>query len=453
MSFRHIVFSLFCFSFVPLSIADTTFRPHPDFVEAIRAAKLGELQKAKELFEKSRQENYKNPKLFYNLGVVYYKLKMFPEAKNEFSHLIKNKLLNELAFYNLALIEIKLNNEQEAMYWLNQVIKHNNRPKIRKMTFSLMQRIQGNPNPAFLSKQQYTDKQNLAFAFNKKPTFRSSIKTEFGYNDNIAQYRYIADINNNTSGDNFLFIQANSQIKINQHIKFFISTFYMAYQEKTYFNSVNLLANTSYNNQFSRWQYEIGSSYIRQNSNGTEYQEVVRLNLSLLKYLFRELEYSMYMSNDFIRILDKSYEHLGGNKVLWKHKFDYFHRLATYSFSYQYEYNSRHDFQSNDGISFTSFSPRIHKTEISISPIINQTLKADIFVGIAYQYHNKNNVVSNDNFILRKDFKYQYGVAVKYQLKKHLGLSGKYHYSNNHSTLNIYNYDNSLYQFGLDWDF
>ena len=161
----------------------------------------------------------------------------------------------------------------------------------------------------------------------------------------------------------------------------------------------------------------------------------------------------MYISNDFIRILDESYEHLGGKQYLWRHKFDFFHRLAIYSFSYQYEYHSRHDFQSNDGISFVSFSPRIHKTEISISPIIKQSLRADIFAGIDYQYHTKNNIISRDNYLLRKDFKYQYGFAVKYQLKKHFGLSGKYRYSNNQSTLNIYNYDNSLYQFGVDWDF
>jgi len=453
MTFRHIIFSLFCFSYVPLSIADTKPRPHPNFIKAIHAAKLGELQKAKELFEKSRLENYKNPKLFYNLGVVYYKLKMYPKAKNEFSHLTKNKSLNELAFYNLALIEIKLNNEQEAMYWLNQIIKRNNRSKIREMALSLMQKMKGSQNQVYPGKQQYADKKNLVFAFNKQPTFKSSIKTEFGYNDNIAQYRYITDINKTTSGDNFLFVQANSQIKLNQHINFFASTFYMAYQEKTYFNSISLLANTNYHNQLSHWQYEIGSSYIRQTSNGTEYQEIIRFDLSLLKYLFKELKYSTYVKSDFIRILDESYEHLDGNQVSWKQKFDFFHHLATYSFSYRYEYNSRRDFQSNDGISFTSFSPRIHKTEISISPIINQTLKAGIFAGIAYQYHNKNNVISNDNYILRKDFKYQYGFSVNYQLRKHLGLSGKYRYSNNQSTLIIYNYDNSLYQFGVDWDF
>jgi len=454
MTYRLAIFSLICLSYAPLSMASVTSPPNPAFTQAIFAVKEGNLKSAKTLFEQAQHEKFTNPKLHYNLGVVNYKLGYFIDARNSFLALIENQDLNELAFYNLALVEIKLENDAQASYWLNRVIARNNNPNILKMAFSLLHKIEDAKSGNNKQKNtQEFDRQDRSISPFDRTTFQTSLKTEFGYNDNVAQYQYIADADSDTLGDNFLLLQADSKLNINQNIEFAASAFYMAYQKMSYFNTTNLLINANYHNQIALWQYRFGSSYIRQTSDGTEYQAITRLSFSAQKYLLSNLQYNMELDNDFIRILDETYNHLGGRQHRWHHQLNFLHYRTNFSLGYQYEHNVREDFQSKNAESFTSFSPRIHKTELSISPRISNNLGTKFFASYAYRYHAKKNYISKGNYNYREDLKFKYGVEIKYSVAKNVGFTGKYSYTSNESNITAYVYKNTLYQFGINWDF
>jgi len=77
------------------------------FNRAVTAFQTGNFQEALADFLEARREGIDSSQLTYDLGVTYYRLARYSEARHEFSALVDIPSLAALAHYNLGLVALR----------------------------------------------------------------------------------------------------------------------------------------------------------------------------------------------------------------------------------------------------------------------------------------------------------------------------------------------------------
>jgi tetratricopeptide (TPR) repeat protein len=112
----------------------------------IQAFKDGDLDQARQHLESAVRLGSTSRSLTYNLGVIYFKLGRFEQARETFEKLIPTRQ-TALAYYNIGLVELALKNEPAAEIAFRQVLASEPEENLRTLALAQLDRMKPEPTP------------------------------------------------------------------------------------------------------------------------------------------------------------------------------------------------------------------------------------------------------------------------------------------------------------------
>lgn len=103
------------------------------FQEAMKAYKAGDYTQAMEGFETAQSLGMANPALYYNLGVVYFRLEYWDRAVDAFKKTANYPKMAPLAYYNIGLVKRRQNDTQAAEYWFERTLEGSRDAKLNRL--------------------------------------------------------------------------------------------------------------------------------------------------------------------------------------------------------------------------------------------------------------------------------------------------------------------------------
>ncbi|MDX1634425.1 MAG: hypothetical protein R3280_07310 [Marinobacter sp.] len=136
----QILAGLLCASALPQVLADNAVTtpeasPRTLMAEGVSAFQAGELERARLLLEQARDAGLKSSSLHYNLGVVYYRLSLYDQAREAFAALLGTPHA-DLARYNLGLVAKAAGRPAEAQTWFQAVAEEAEQDKLRRLALA-----------------------------------------------------------------------------------------------------------------------------------------------------------------------------------------------------------------------------------------------------------------------------------------------------------------------------
>lgn len=104
------------------------------FREAMRSFKAGDYAVAVSGFERAQSLGMDKPALYYNLGVVYYRLARWEEAIAAFRKTADYPDMAPLAYYNIGLVRRRQNDPDAARVWLQRALDNTTDGKLLRLT-------------------------------------------------------------------------------------------------------------------------------------------------------------------------------------------------------------------------------------------------------------------------------------------------------------------------------
>jgi tetratricopeptide (TPR) repeat protein len=139
-----------------------------DFRAGVEAFEAGDLNAAKQRFQRAVDAGLRSPSLFYNLGVVCYQLGDYGAAESAFRSLLDGSN-GALARYNLGLVALATEESAEARRWFEQASAESAPDKIRALARAQLNKLDGgSPRLA------------------RQPSIRGYLGISGGYDSNIA---------------------------------------------------------------------------------------------------------------------------------------------------------------------------------------------------------------------------------------------------------------------------
>lgn len=114
-------------------LANAATAANSSFDAGVTASKQGDYRQAIEHFLDARAQGVNTPALYHNLGVAYYKLGRYPEARNAFMRAVESPKMRALSFYNLGLVAEKQNDDTAARDWFEKAYDAATTGKLRRL--------------------------------------------------------------------------------------------------------------------------------------------------------------------------------------------------------------------------------------------------------------------------------------------------------------------------------
>lgn len=115
--------------------------------EGVGAFERGELAQARRLLEQARESGLESSALYYNLGVLYYRVGDYRRSRQAFRQLLGTEH-EDLAGYNLGLVALAEGDEKMARVWFGQVFDTAGQEKLRRLAGRQLQILNQTQSPA-----------------------------------------------------------------------------------------------------------------------------------------------------------------------------------------------------------------------------------------------------------------------------------------------------------------
>lgn len=399
------------------------FRDH-EYVEALR------------LFEQAQSEGLEGNKLYYNLGVIYYKLNRFADANHAFLNISGDPEMEALARYNLGLVALKQNKTKQAVEWFNKARDISKSDKVTRLCVEQLRRL------------GYSVPHNGR----KSPPGFGLIRGSLGYDDNAILQADTLTTSAANKGDGYFEFLAygNKQIAQigNKVVQIEGSLFDIHYSDLGDYDVDDLFTGAILENQLDSWTLntELSQDVTFVGGNGLDRSATLQIagrrNLSEDDRL--QLRYRLSRIDD----LDAVYSYLAG----WSHQAQVESTLYAgqqqIRLTYQFEYNNRADLQVP---LFTSYSPTRHTLKIRDTFPIIERLKAGVELRYRYSHYHDASEQPDGSFIARADKRYRAIAKLVYKVSKNTELTGEYTRTDNHSNIAIEQYKRNQYQINLSY--
>ena len=387
-------------------------------------------------FEQARSGGLEDKRLYYNLGVTYYKLSRFADAENAFLKVENDPEMAPLASYNLGLVALKQENDNQAEQWFRKALSKSKSDKLAQLSAEQLKKL-GYDVP-LQRREAY-------------PGF-AMIRGSVGYDDNVILQADILASSAAYKGDRFLELFAFGNKQVAQFgdkvVQIEASLFDVHYSELNSYNLDDLYLGAALENNLDQWTLDTGfyQDVIFIGGNGLNRTATLQVmgSRKISDGNSLRLRYKLSRIDD----IDTAYSYLNG----WSHQAEVDTTMNVgrqkIRFIYRFEYNDRNDLQAP---LFTSYSPTRHTLGVrTIFPFADR-LKAVIELRYRYSQYNNASEQSDGSFITRTDKRYRVSAKAIYSLNEHAELTGEYTYTDNHSNLSFEQYTRNQFQLNLSY--
>jgi tetratricopeptide (TPR) repeat protein len=406
------------------------------FDRGVEAFRSQDYVTALQFFEQARSEGLDDNKLYYNLGVTYYKLGCFADAERTFLNVENDQEMRPLASYNLGLVALKQENYKQAEQWFRKTLNLSKSDKLAQLSVEQLKKL-GYDVP-FQRREAY-------------PGF-AMIRGSLGYDDNVILHADILTSSAANQDDSFVefFAFGNKQIAQlgNKPLQIEASLFDIRYSDLSSYNLDDLYLGLKLESNLEKWIIDAGLSQDVTFIGGNGLIRTATLQMMGSHRISDRNKLRLRYRLSRIDDMDTAYSYLAG----WRHQAQLDSTLKVgrqqIRFTYRFEYNDREDLQAP---LFTSYSPTRHTLGVrSIFPIAGR-LKASVDLRYRYSHYHNASEQFDGSLITRTDKRYRVTARAIYSLSKQADLTGEYTYADNISNLPVEQYTRNQYQLNLSY--
>lgn len=237
------------------------------YIDAQAAFKRSDYEAAADLYQAADHAGFKDPIIFFNLGVTHYKLADYDAAEAAFANASTYPKIAPLAIYNLGLVARKAGEPGEARGWFQQAARQRGASaKIRRLAEQALQRSPRErlvkPAPLDVAKPELRD--FLTFSLNTGYATDSNI-----YRTPATAY---VDLAQTTAPLVNPQVQSGTFIPVDAHAEFRWGTHADGHFSLRYDFDGSFYTDSSYDNaNVSRQELSLTGKSVRKTANGYKY--------------------------------------------------------------------------------------------------------------------------------------------------------------------------------------
>lgn len=443
------------------------------FSQGIDAFRNMEYGKALELFLAARDSGFNDPRLYYNIGVTYYKLGSYAAS---YEAMLATKAYPDFAFLaqlNAGLAAVKLERTAVARTHFNAAYLAAKNDKQRMLVKNI------------------ADELTILQQPEKKPPLSAFFQAAWGYHDNIGLVNPLLSIDQTNKSDAYASLFALSRITMYEQVSAQASVYSLNYSDANDYDFTDVKAALLLKHPLQWGTTEVSAGAERNYLGDKHLQDIRAATLGVI--LGQTLSAGggkKFRSNEGGRLRvrythvsidssDKQYNHLSG--TLQKLSVGVMVMRAstvTLGYFYQYETNDRNDLwrvNVDNSREFISYSPARHTLGLTVAmPAVGSS---KISISMQYRvtsyrdasYRDANVILdsSGDVVILppgvvvpktrqvikRHDQRLSLNLRWSFPLTKRLQVFGENDMINNRSNIDKYSYMTTRYHIGFAWTF
>ncbi len=406
------------------------------FSQGVKAAGAGDYKNALSHFLRVRELGQDKPVLDYNLGVTYYRLGQYSEARKVFIRLVKEPEFTHLAYFNLGLIANKSGDERSATDWFLRTYDNTSDAKLKALSAKALERLGVN------LKKGSTTKKWSGFA-SVNAGYDSNVKLA---NEDLVGVVGESDSSLEVMGAGNYWLRGGRE----DGVRLSFSANMQKYQTLSNDDFSQFKLGLSRFGKLGDWNMRFTGSWNESYLGGNNYQRIFggeargQYGLGDGKYL--RLRYRL----NYITATDTIFEVLGG----WRHQLragmqfnQGAHRFRVY---YQLDLNERSDRVRATG--FTSFSPTRHALRALAYLRLSEKWKGRL--DARYRFSGYNDATTDTNIVTspvtREDSQLRLGARLDYGFARNWEVEGQYAYYDNSSNIAANSYTRSVVFLGVN---
>lgn len=404
------------------------------FDKGVNLFRQSDYRGALEQFVSAKNAGMREPKLYFNMGVCYYKLGQYEKSKASFKQAAEHPPMRDLAYYNIGLVESARNRTAEADVWYQRVYDSTDDANLKNLAAAKL---------GLSAAREKADSGHKWFA---------GFSTSVGYDDNIEDPTQAGATGKGDSFINLMFYGMGIvQGSYDNGIRLGANGYFKRYKDVTAYDMNLLQLNLDKSFTFGSWKNVAGLGVGQSTLGSNDYLRAFKVKLSGKKTLSSTDTLRLrYRYSDFTS-LDTAYDKLEGSRheaeVRWQRRLTDKRIRALY----EYEFNDRNDFKS--GTTFVSYSPTRHTVELrgSLNPAPAWTVKGRL--SYRHSTYNNANIFASGTRKTREDDRALCALGLSRNLGKSLKINLDYKYTDNMSNINSYDYTRNVYSVGVSGRF
>ncbi len=405
------------------------------FSQGVKAASAGDYKSALTGFLQAREQGMDKPVLDYNLGVAYYRLGRYPEARKVFTRLLKKPRFTPVAYFNLGLIANKTGDDRSAIDWFLRAYQNTEDEKLKALAATALKRLGVDvENSPVTKKWSGFAAVNVGHDSNVKLANEDLVGV-FGESDSSLEIMGV--------GNYWLRGGREDGVRLS------FSANVQKYQSLSNYDFSQFQLGLSRFGRLAGWGMRFTGSWNESYLGGNNYQRIFggetrgRYGLGNGKYL--RLRYRL----NYITATGTAFESLEG----WRHQLragmqlkQGAHHLRVY---YQLDLNDRSDRMRATG--FTSFSPTRHALRALAYLRLGGKWKGRL--DARYRFSGYNDATTDTAVVAspvtREDTQLRLGARVGRSFARYWDVEGQYIYYDNSSNIAVNSYKRSVVSLGI----
>jgi len=385
--------------------------------------------------------NNRSPRVIYNLGVICYKLKKYPQAKKLFLKLLPVESYHLIAKYNLALVAYKAGDKVQAIDWFRKINDH---------AHSHQSSDDSSEKIKMLARLQL-NKLTVDGTGQKSPQLKNHLSTYFftyyGYDDSVTG---LDPTGNGYNGDEFAKVYGLLTFKLDQLIDGFETR--LSYYLKDYVSlheydfSQTALNLTKYFKQ-SHWRHYLRLGFKTSTYGALDYQSDTELDMQT-RFKRASHQYTVRYRYDDLSSRDILFEQYQGKQQRLTFSYQQILALHSLSMGLELEDNERLNLASA-GVIY-NYSPSRQKIQLKWQYRLATDWQTQLDYEFRDSHYDNLNPVGGQ---IRDDALESSRLRLKYRLQKNYWLMTDFRYLHNQSSIVIYNYSRNILSLGLSATF
>ncbi|MFE8071381.1 hypothetical protein QQM79_09990 [Marinobacteraceae bacterium S3BR75-40.1] len=408
-----------------------------DFREGVAAFNAENYDLARKKLEAARDGGLQSAALFYNLGVVYFRLELYLQARQAFGRLLggSNALL---AHYNLGLVALAADQPQQARQHFAKVAA-SSKPKLATLARRQLQQLDVDQTPE-------TQPQPVALYLSLAGGYENNLSLE---QDGSTAETSGAAMEAVLAASGYLWGARDAGIRLSG------SHFNLRYPSHSDFDRHVTQATLSADRRFGRrwwtrgsigqlWLYEDGERAERHTPVAVAATAEACGPLSRGRYCRLKLEHARVTA-------DADYAGYDGYREAVRAELAAGSSAWPWTLEYRLVNDERDDLALGD--EFYSYSAWRHRLRGELRHEVNPRLSIGVNLGLQLSRYKDDHRLFRDAVLVnerRRDRRYGAGVDVRYRWRGDWQLFAEGQVRHNSSTLDRYDYDNSSLLLGIE---
>lgn len=419
---RYFLTPLFFLLMIPPLYADGGLSA---FQEGMQSFKAGDYAEAKVEFERAESLGMVKPALYYNLGVVYFRLRHWEKAITAFEKTAEYPKMAPLAYYNLGLVKRKQNEMEAARDWFERTLETTRDAKLNQLAKHALE--------------------NLPQRSNRWNTFLS---IGLGYDDNVtleSDSSAVASEESDLFYELFGFTQGLLSGVYRDGLLFRASLFGDIYSDQSDFSLVEGSLGLYKRFPIQAWESEGGIYATYSTLGGDPYLSSGALVLDTRRNMTERLTLRFRLRFKAIHALERESEGLEGNQWDLRGEVNWTvagagDRIRGY---YQLELNDREDIETPT--TFTSLSAMRHSVYLDYRKALAPDWQFKASGSYRRSRYDEENIESAGTSQTRIDKRMNIALELsRRHLWDNIQLALEYRYTDNDSNIGSYSYSRNM---------